>query len=154
MGDIDIDDLRLDQEWLRQPRLYLKYAEKLADSKRSLDEAKNELEVIRADVAKMIRTSPESFGLAKATEGAVAETMVRQDEVRAAERAVVEKKYEVQILEAAVQAIEHRKRALENLVSLHLAGYFSEPRATGESKEHVDRVEKQFARSRGIKNDE
>jgi hypothetical protein len=47
--------------------------------------------------------------------------------------------------------MEHRKKALENLVHLHLANYYSSPKAPNEDKEKVQEMTKKVVRSKGRK---
>jgi hypothetical protein len=136
--NLSIDELALDKEWLGQPNLYLNYATKLADSKRRLDEAKNHLEVVTAELDRSIRLNPVEFGIPKITEGAVSSMISIQSVYQAAQKEVIEAKHEVAIHDAAVTAIEHRKKALENLVTLHLAGYYSEPKARQGDKQQME----------------
>ena len=50
--------------------------------------------------------------------------------------------YEYSILNTAVKALEQKKSALENLVKLHLGGYFSEPAQDKEAPDVEERVDK------------
>lgn len=144
--DFQIDVNRLDEEWVRQPELYRRYAEAAADSKRVHEEAKNDLSVIRADVEQMVRKNPESFGLAKTTEGAIKTAIDLNEKVREAEEAVIEARHAMDVMQAAVGALDHRKSALGDLVRLFLADYFSKPQVDEGSKEAVDDMEKRRTR--------
>lgn len=144
--DFQIDVNRLDEEWVRQPELYRRYAEAAADAKRVHEEAKNDLEVIRADVEQMVRKNPESFGLAKTTEGAIKTAIDLNEKVREAEEAVIEARHAMDVMQAAVGALDHRKSALGDLVRLFLADYFSKPQVDEGSKEAVDDMEKRRTR--------
>src|SRR3989304_6156766 len=111
--DITIDENALDKEWTFQPRLYFRYAAKLADAKRDADQAKTEVELTKAELELAIRTNPEKFDLQKVTESAVASGLRARGGhggVRQADRAP---RHTVDILQAAVAALDHRKRALE-----------------------------------------
>ena len=134
---VHIDESRLDEEWLRQPDLYFKYASQLADAKQRLDQAKAELDLVEAECNKDIRERPEHYGVDRSrntgapTEDAVKKAVVIHDDYQAAVMDIVKHKHEVEVLAAAVNALDHKKRALENLVSLHGQSYFAAPRATG-----------------------
>ena len=135
---VDIDPYRLDEEWVKQPKLYHVYAEKAADARQALDDAKNELEVVRASLYKEISAFPDKFGLSKTTEAAINNAMTVSDEYQQATQAVINAKHTVAVVEAAVQALDQRKKALEKLVDLHIADYYSKPRATkGEAAEYI-----------------
>lgn len=139
--DLSIDPLALDQEWLEQPNSYVFHASKLADAKKRLDEAKNNLEVVKAELYRSIAADPGLYELAKTTEAAINATIPIQPAYQQAKKEEIEAKHDVQIYEGAVQGLEHRKKALEKLVELHHSGYHSEPRAKRqENKEEVDQL--------------
>lgn len=145
---IEIDPLALDEEWQDQPRRYLKYARRLADARLEADRAKNALEVCRADCELDIRNDPAKFEIQKATEATIAAATACHDDVKAAQEELLQRRHDVQILEAAVEALQHRKRALENLVQLHMSSYYAAPRARGEGGEAMDAADKRLTRAR------
>lgn len=146
---LDIDLMNLHKEWERQARLYHKYAVRSADAKSALDTAKSRLDVIEAELAMSIRRSPEKYGMAKATDNSVKECVPTRPEYQNAVHEVNTAKYKVAILEAKVTALDHKKRALESLVSLFLSDYWSEPRAPKGAGQKVSESEKTALRQRG-----
>lgn len=146
--DLSIDEHQLDKEWVGQPRRYMRIATQLAESRRRQDECKNELEITRAELDRAIRETPSDYNVTKVTETAVHAAILTQSQYQMAEKKYRDARYDVSILESAVQAMEHRKRALENLVSLHLANYFSSPRSPEGAKDEVDEMEKTLVRRR------
>ena len=149
--DICVDENALDQEWVLQPRKYFRYAAKLADARRDLDQSKTEVELVKAELELAIRSNPEKFDLQKVTEAAVTATVLSQAEYGRARQAALDAKHTVDVLEAAVTALEHRKRALEGLVQLRLANYFSSPKAPEGDREGMAEMEKRLVRGRGVK---
>lgn len=130
---LEIDPLRLDEEWVGQPKLYLHYAKELADARRDLDLAKNELELTRAELDADIRADPSQYEFdGKPTEKAIEACILCQKRYKKANEEVISAKHAVDVFAAMVTALDHRKRALENLVDLHGQGYFAEPRAKRE----------------------
>ncbi len=144
----EIDQNRLDEEWVNQPTLFFKYAKKLAEAKQDLDDAKNHLNVTHAEISKDIRETPEDFDLAKVTEKAIESLIPLEEQYVKAQVCLTKAKYKVDIYQAAVTALEHRKSALQNLVSLHGQNYFSTPIAKGEDREAMEEIEKKTIRSR------
>jgi hypothetical protein len=126
--EIRIDDSALDVEWLEQPSLMMKYAHKAAEARRYLDQMKEKLELVKAEIDKDIRTQPEKFGIEKITENVVTNTIITQDRYKKANNTVIDAKFEVDIAQSAVIAISQRKDALENLVRLHGQQYFAGPK--------------------------
>ena len=143
--DVNIDETALDVEWLQQSNLMYKYARYQAETKKAMDEAKERLDFIRAKVEMDIRTNPESYGLSKVTESAIASTILLQPEYQEASKKYIEAKYENDVATAAVRAIDQKKTALENLVKLLSVSYFAGPSAPRDLSlkwtEHIKRRE-------------
>lgn len=124
--DIDID--RLHVEWTDHSKQFHAAASRLADAKKDVAEAEAALDLIEAELANAVRLSPSSFGLDKLTVDIVKDRVrVAPERVRAVHDLNV-KQHAVDLLKALVDALSHRKTALENIVSLRLADYFSAPR--------------------------
>lgn len=137
----DIDEFHLDREWIRQSRLYLSHAEKLANAKQRFEEAKSSRDVTYAELYKKIRSKPEDYDLPKVTEESLKHLIILQDDYRDADKEVITAKHTVDILQAAVDALDHKKRALENLVHLQISGYHSDPKPPkGATQDDVDKV--------------
>jgi len=147
--DLQIDENQLDTEWLNQPQLYYRYAAKAADARRDFDAAKDELEVTKAEVDQSIRSDPAKFGLTKLTEATVASAVIIQEEYQKAQENVRQARHRHDVYQAAVSALDHRRKALENLVTLFMANYFSKPRVPKGAEEDVDKMEKGSVRRRG-----
>lgn len=136
--DLAMDPHELDEEWLRQPVLYMAYSEELAKASKVYAYAKEDLDVFRAELDKRIRLDPKAHtGLDKATETAIAGAILMDKDYRERQAGLIELRYRVDILSSAVKAFEHRKKALEKEVDLCLAGYYAgpkEPRSIGPGK--------------------
>jgi len=128
---VHIDLGQLEQEWLKQPRLYEKYATKLAEAKAELVSVEAQFDVTEAEIKLEIRKRPKKFGYAdKPTEAVVKELLVSDLRYQKALKRVNDAKHTVDILVATVNTLEHRKRTLENLVTLHGQNYFSKPKVS------------------------
>src|SRR6185503_15262905 len=82
---VQIDELNLDKDCIRLPHDYLLAAHQAADSRRDVEDKKNYLEVVEADLCKHIRTTPGKYGLEKVTESAIKEILVLQPEHKEAQ---------------------------------------------------------------------
>lgn len=142
------DEHRLDQEWLEQPRLFGKHALQLADARREHEETKAERDVIVAEIDMDIRRDPVKYDLPKVTEGSVEKLILLQPRYQKAQRKVIEAKHRVDVLQAVCDALEHRKKALENLVHLHGQDYFSTPTPPKGTREAVEENAKREVRRR------
>ncbi len=161
----DIDLNRLDDEWINQPKMYFKFSERLTDAKEELERCKGRIEIagdelkeIKARLSLRIRKNPKKFfgDEGKPTETAI-ENRILVHPLYAKAKAVIYQLDEkliaankkVSTYYSAVHTLDHRKAALERLVSLHGQNYFATPRATDEnSREVVDDIEKTSARNK------
>ena len=98
---------------------------------------------------KAIRLDPGRFGVVKVTEGVVEKTITLQDSYQEIVGKVIQAKHQLDIITAVVDAMEHRKKALENLVYLQGQSYYAEPvvkdRAT---REEMEERQKKQARNK------
>ena len=140
--DFQFDAANLGEEWSRQPLLYMKYARAAADARREMDESKNVLEVVKSEIALSIRNDHGSYGLIKVTEALLIQAVQCHADVKAAMEEVVDARHSYEVLLAAVGSMDHKKKALENAVSLFLAGYYSEPKAKEGDREGIEEIEK------------
>lgn len=146
---INIDKNILDDEWINQPKLYLHWAEQFEDAKNTLREVETELGLTKAEIELDIRQNPDNYELSKVTEGAISATLVLQPSYKQAQEVVLTTKHRVGILQQVIIALDHRKKALENLVSLYGREYFAVPQAKNEhSREAVEEIEKRSTRAR------
>ena len=144
---LEIDRNGLDEEWENQPKLAFKYSEILADAKEQLDAKRDELAVLEAELALKIRADPEEFGIEKPTEKAIEHLITVDEDVIRLKGDIRAAKHRVDVVSGVCNSLEHRKRALENLVQLWLSSYFAEPRAPDVvSREVLDEHRKKKAR--------
>lgn len=134
----EIDKMQLDREWVNQPALYVEYAEKLADASQTLDYAKSTLDVVTATLDKDIRLFPQNYGIEKLTETVITNTILLQKNHQTAAKDVVIAKHDVAILRAAVDGLDQRKAALENLVKLLLSSYYAQPQAPTDARDKME----------------
>lgn len=137
---VQIDEHKLDKECVRLPSDYLKYAHMAADAKRDVDEIKNSLEVLEAELSADIRAEPGKYGLEKTTETAIGACILVQPQYQKRLARLVKAKHEAELAQAVVWALEHKKRTLTLLVELHGMGYFSSPKVTERGKEAVNKM--------------
>jgi len=143
---IDIDNLA--EEWLKQPNLYFEWAANLADARRKVDEAKSELDVTKAEMLLEIGKDPAAYDVGKPTVDNCAAAVFLTKEYKVAQAAYLNAKHHADIVGAAVDALGHRKKALENLVDLHSQNYFATPHPKRASKEDADDIVKAEMRRR------
>ncbi len=134
---LSIDPNLLDKEWLNQPRFFFQYAKMLADARQKWEESKANLKVIAAEADQKVRMKAVA-NEERITEAAVNSAVLRRNDYKEAEQAVFTAKHNVDVLDAAVEALRHRKDALENLVRLRLAQYFGDPKVEATARRMLD----------------
>lgn len=118
-NDIAIDPGILDEEWLSQAGLYMRYGAQSALWKKKRDKIWERLKSTRSQLIK------ESGGK-NADER---ESYFRNHpEYIAIKNDMIEADYNLDMVNHAVFAMQNRKTALENLVRLYLGEYYSTPR--------------------------
>jgi hypothetical protein len=146
---LEINEDDLGYEWIRQPKLFFDKSWKLAKTRGLLDESKAALELCYATLESRIREEPAVFDMPKVTDAAVKAKIPQIEEYQEALGAFNRVERKVALLDAAVSALEHKKRALEKLVDLKTMEFYSQPHASSESKETTDRLEQKAIRSLG-----
>lgn len=127
---VDLDLGRLEEHFVIQPRLYRHYSRKLADAKLRLNQAKANEKLAEAEAQRMVRNKPAKYGLkmAKPTEPAIKARALSTTVYQGAIKALNKAQHVVDLLDSAVTTCEHRKRAIEGLVSLWTSDYFAKPK--------------------------
>lgn len=129
---INLNDLHGDV--LIQAQRYMDYSRMSADAQRDRDRAKENLDVVRAELDDKIRTSPFDFGAAenkdgspKLTESWISATIILQPEYKEAVDRLNKANFDLNVYASAVRAFDHRKKMLELEVQLWTGGYWSAP---------------------------
>lgn len=145
--DLRIDEDALDVEWLRQPTLYAKWNRRHADAEAKVGQRKQKLDMVRAELARTIRTNPGRYKITdRITENVVEQTTILDEGYQTAMKRYLNAQKEVGYVLAIVRSLAHRKDALENLVRLMGQEYFSGPIAPRDlSKEMTTRRKTEVA---------
>ena len=125
-NDLKIDQDSLDMECIRQPKLYMQYAEQVAEAERALNNSKLTLDIARANTDSDIRKDAKEKG-EKVTEAIVANKILADKDIIKQMEVVNNYRKNYSILQSAVKAMDHKKTMINNLVSLWIGSYFSTP---------------------------
>jgi hypothetical protein len=150
-ADITIDSEALDVEWLRQPRLTYQYGKLQAEIELKLGKAKEDLDLIKADLDKQIRLNPDEFEVVKITEVAVTNTIIAHPDYQNQNGIVLDLIYELNVIKAAKAGIETKKTALENLVKLNGQNYFAGPTVPRDLTKEWEQKENQRESNRMVR---
>lgn len=126
--DIQIDENDLENEWLLQPSHYLHYAEAHAEALYNRDLKKSALEYTYSVLYDDAKTNWKDHFGKQPTEPATKEWIVRHPKYKAAEKEFIKTTRKVNVMLSVKNSFEHRKKALENVVSLMITGFHSEPK--------------------------
>lgn len=139
--DLKIDKDQLEIEWEKQPMIYFYWAQKEAEALEARDRANQKMNIVQAEMDAKVRSNPSDYGLNdKPTETAIKNIVTNSKEYRLVENDVIEKNKTVRVLQAAVIAFDHKKRALTKLVDLWLGSYWSSSGgAPKEMKEDINK---------------
>jgi len=146
-SDVEISPDQLDVEWCKQASLFGKYCVEQAAFRDTADRLKEKLEVNDAGLGLKIRSNPSLFGLEKVTEGSVQAVILLDKEHTKLSDELAAARYQLEVMSAAVRALDQKKSALENLVRLQGQNYFAGPSVPREiGKEWVKETERSSAR--------
>lgn len=126
--DLEIGD-DLQDEWIKHPSLYMYYSESHADAIDTRDKAKQFMEVEAAKLDSYLRKEwAKLFPEDKMTEAGIKAKVLQHVSYKKAQNLLNKANHNVNILSSAKSAFEHRKKALENIVTLTVMGFHSEPK--------------------------
>ena len=125
LKDLEIDENMLEREWIDQSSLYMSYSIEAAEAGKHKDDIKEELEIIRAQTSLRIREDSEK----KMTEAMVASAITLDENCQTAVSNYNQAVYEYNMIQAVIKSLDHKKKALENLVQLWVNGYYSVPKS-------------------------
>lgn len=146
--DVKIDMYKLHIEWEKQPRLYAEWSEAHCDAIAQRDTHKIKCDIKHGLLSTDIRNNYGKYGLdKKPTEGQVEALINANPEYQAMMNHMTELNRQVNLLQAGRTALEHKKRALEGLERLHIAGYFGTVVGTdmGQAATEAHNVDKHVA---------
>ena len=133
--------LNLEKEWSKLPLLSREWTKKLARAELELSEAKDNMKYVTAKLAKDIRENPDNYDLSKVTDKSVEQYIPLQKAYRDALDEINQCKYNVDIIDSMVQAIQDKRRALENEVKLYGLQYWDSPNVSKELREAIESAE-------------
>lgn len=134
--NIQINKYSLDLEFEKHPMLYHEFAMDMVEAENEKDQAKDKLELLRAQLDVQIRDNPRKFNLEKTTEAAISSTILQNKEYIQAQEYCNGAVGNLRVLKVAVESLNQKKVALENLVKLYLGEYYSKE-APREIKENA-----------------
>lgn len=134
---VQIDEHALDKECINQPANYLKWAHRVIDLNTEISEVDAEADVLKAELDNRIRETPAKYGLEKVTESAIKAAIARDKDYNEKLKQIRELRHEMEMANAVLRALEHKKRSLTLLVELRGQGWHATPKTSERGREAV-----------------
>jgi hypothetical protein len=142
--DLQVDKFNLAEEWERMPTLFMYWAEEAVYSQTVRDRIAEQLKLMAAQLDSDIRINWEAYGFQKApTESAIKAAIEQQETYKAKKKELANASEHAKIMEAARSGMEHKRRALNGLTELQIAGFYGAN--TAPPKHAVDAAKKKQA---------
>lgn len=125
---LSVDKFDLDDELIRQPQEFFDAAVDAVEANERTGLMKERHEIILARVEQDIRRNPKRHKVKKVSEAAIKAAKVKDKRGRQSFKDFLKAKRNEGVCQAAREAFGHRKKSLEKLVELRIAGYYTEPR--------------------------
>lgn len=121
-----IDSQHLDLEWEKQSSNCFEACRLAAQARLCVEDLKRQLDVRKAEADTSIRRDPAKYGFtAKPTEGAIDSVVTQMPQIQDLMDQVARARYQFDICNAAVTALENKKKGLESLTQLRAMNYYS-----------------------------
>ena len=130
--DVTIDRFNLDTEWETHASKFLTWVENSAEAQFERDKAEEQLGLLKAQIDNEIRVR---YADKKITEAAIFALIVQDVRYQEANNKHLLSIKNAKIIDGAQKAFEHRKKALEKISDLWIAGYWSSPKINREAKQ-------------------
>lgn len=116
---VTIDENRLDEEVIEHAKKVIQHGDLEAEYRHRHAQAKAKLDLTLAELKHKIRKSPLDYELeGRTSNDMIEEAAVRQEEYQKQLRILNTRKYELDLASSAVNALEHRKRMIEDRIRL------------------------------------
>ena len=134
---LEIDLERLEENLIEQAQLVMECGELWAEKTAERDRAKENLSVVEAELDGHARANWVDISDTKMTEKSILGYVLNEGKRKEAMDELIKLTEEANVLSVAKVAFEHRKKALEGLVSLFIANYYADPKI---AKRDIDKV--------------
>lgn len=137
--EVRINKYQLDDELVEQPQRYYNWAKLEAKAADEVALLKDKVEIVKAEVEIRIRKHPTAYDLPdNPKEGLIKAAVIIQPKVKRANKKLLRAMKTHRLLTKAEKSFEHRKKALEGLVSLNMQMHFSTPKGVQRKDFEID----------------
>lgn len=135
---LEIDINRLDQECVDHPKLYFEVSSALTDVREKYERFKLRLDIQVGELKLDIIRNPQAYEVEKTPEYVIDSLVNRDPRIIEIRKEMHKLKAEIDTLQAGVNSLEHKKRMIESLVTLHGNQYFASPRTSSAGMEEIN----------------
>ena len=121
--DFEIEPDALDIEWLKQPRLRLKYADLSAETRKKSRDLKQRVKQVKAEISKEVRARG-----GKITDSLLDMEVELDLRYQQAVTELSQAMYEDDVISGRLQAVDDKKYSLQDLVKQWIGNYFAGPK--------------------------
>lgn len=125
-ADVAIDRDNLEDELFRQSNLMWRYGKRVADLRVEMDRLKLAIDVKYASIANNIRAKPEKYGVEKVSNDAVHSAVIASQGYQEVYNEWLDARHEYDVVNAALTAIEGKRKSMDNLTRLLEMDYYSQ----------------------------
>ena len=121
-----IDQNHLDVEWSKQSAAVFEACRLAAQAQLCFSDYKRQLDVKKAEASTDIRRNPDRYGFnVKPTEGAIEAQITALPVIQDLQDKIIHAKYQYELCNAAVTALDNKKKGLESLTRLRAMNYYA-----------------------------
>ena len=131
--EIKINPIEIERELIDQPELFMKYAELHADAIQEKDRQKQKLDLLYSELEAEVRSNYMSYFTRKPTENQIKSWIAIHPRYVKAQEIYSNTCRNVNVTAGAKEAFAQRRFILGNIVSMKIAGIFSDPKPKGDN---------------------
>ena len=124
--NLQINENDLASECLKHPAQVGEWGAYSVKKQEEYDRAKAKFDLVKAQLDIQIRANPAGFGIPKLTEVTVSSAMTQSKAYQEAQNEMLTAKRNSNLCVAALQSLEHRRKALDLAVQLYTHNYYAE----------------------------
>lgn len=126
---LKIDEFNLDEKWRTYPAKYMSLCDALNDQRLQVEELRHKFDLLKSGKSLDVKDDPTKYGFKRATEATVDAIVEQQPDIMRMKEEIRLATYVMKKYQSLVDAMDSKKKALENLVHLASMQYYSEPTA-------------------------
>ena len=131
--DLFLDRYDLPTEWETHPQAYMYWADEYTYAVFDRDRQKDQVDLVMADLDGEIRNDPDAYELTKVTDSSVAAAIKRTQLYKDEQEKMHQANLVVNRTAAAKSAMDHKRRALDNMTTLLINEFYNSNTAPAES---------------------